>query len=110
MYPHLKAGQCLGFNMTELTNIQKLDIVQTWFDNKEDIAKAMQVLTDFDQTKSNIDNEKIVLLDKYAIACLQGYMTGLKPAESVGPDMQDKIAGGIYSMAAAMFEARKKYL
>ena len=47
------------------------------------------------------------LLDDFAAKGLQGYMLGLKPAQEIGPDMQDRIAEGMYSMAVAMLKARE---
>jgi hypothetical protein len=49
----------------------------------------------------------MTLRDYFAAKCLQGYMVGLKPAQDIGPAMQDKIAGGMYSMADAMLKARE---
>jgi hypothetical protein len=48
------------------------------------------------------------LLDDFAAKGLQGYMLGLKPAQEIGPDMQDRIAEGMYSMAVAMLKAREQ--
>ena len=47
------------------------------------------------------------LLDDFAAKGLQGYMLGLKTAQEIGPDMQDRIAEGMYSMADAMLKARE---
>ena len=47
------------------------------------------------------------LRDYFAAKALQGYMVGLKPAQDIGPDMQDRIAKGMYSMADAMLKARE---
>jgi hypothetical protein len=49
----------------------------------------------------------MTLRDYFAAKALQGYMVGLKPAQDIGPDMQDRIAGGMYSMADAMLKARE---
>ena len=56
----------------------------------------------------DIDLDEMIrksLRNDFAKACLQGYMVGLKPAQDIGPDMQDKIAGGLFSMAQAMLKA-----
>jgi hypothetical protein len=54
------------------------------------------------------DYEKgMTLRDYFAAKALQGYMVGLKPAQDIGPDMQDRIAEGMYSMADAMLKARE---
>ena len=50
--------------------------------------------------------EGMTLRDYFAAKALQGYMVGLKPAQDIGPDMQDRIADGMYSMADAMLRAR----
>jgi hypothetical protein len=47
------------------------------------------------------------LLNDFAAKALQGYMVGLKPAQDIGPDMQDRIAEGMYSMADAMLKVRE---
>jgi hypothetical protein len=49
----------------------------------------------------------MTLRDYFAAKALQGYMVGLKPAQDIGPDMQDRIAEGMYSMADAMLKARQ---
>jgi hypothetical protein len=49
----------------------------------------------------------MTLRDYFAAKALQGYMVGLKPAQDIGPDMQDRIAEGMYSMADAMLKARE---
>lgn len=48
----------------------------------------------------------MTLRDYFAAKALQGFMVGLKPAQDIGPDMQDRIALGMYSMADAMLKAR----
>ena len=56
----------------------------------------------------DIDLDEMIrksLRNDFAKVCLQGYMVGLKPAQDIGPDMQDKIAGGLFSMAHAMLKA-----
>jgi hypothetical protein len=52
------------------------------------------------------EHEGMTLRDYFAAKALQGYMVGLKPAQDIGPDMQDRIAEGMYSMADAMLKAR----
>ena len=49
----------------------------------------------------------MTLRDYFAAKALQGFMVGLKPAQDIGPDMQDRIALGMYSMADAMLKARE---
>jgi hypothetical protein len=49
----------------------------------------------------------MTLRDYFAAKALQGYMVGLKPAQDIGPGMQDRIAEGMYSMADAMLKARE---
>jgi hypothetical protein len=49
----------------------------------------------------------MTLRDYFAAKAMQGYMVGLKPAQDIGPDMQDRIAEGMYSMADAMLKARE---
>ena len=49
----------------------------------------------------------MTLRDYFAAKALQGYMVGLKPAQDIGPVMQDRIAEGMYSMADAMLKARE---
>jgi len=49
----------------------------------------------------------MTLRDFFAAKCLHGYMVGLKPAQGIGPDMQDRIADGMFSMADAMLKARQ---
>jgi hypothetical protein len=49
----------------------------------------------------------MTLRDYFAAKALQGYMVGLKPAQDIGPGMQDRIAQGMYSMADAMLKARE---
>ena len=51
--------------------------------------------------------EGMTLRDYFAAKALQGFMVGLKPAQDIGPDMQDRIALGMYSMADAMLKARE---
>jgi hypothetical protein len=51
--------------------------------------------------------DELDLRDYFAAKALQGYMVGLKPAQDIGPDMQDRIAEGMYSMADAMLKARE---
>lgn len=51
-------------------------------------------------------NDGMTLRDYFAAKALQGYMAGKKPAQEMHPDMQDRIAGGMYSMADAMLKAR----
>ena len=51
-------------------------------------------------------HEGMTLRDYFAAKALQGFMVGLKPAQDIGPDMQDRIALGMYSMADAMLKAR----
>jgi hypothetical protein len=53
------------------------------------------------------DKTGMTLKDYFAAKALQGYMVGLKPAQDIGPDMQDRIAEGMYSMADAMLKVRK---
>jgi hypothetical protein len=57
-----------------------------------------------------IDNQVLddgmTLRDYFAAKALQGFMVGLKPAQDIGPEMQDRIALGMYSMADAMLKAR----
>ena len=48
----------------------------------------------------------MTLRDYFAAKALQGFMVGLKPAQDIGPEMQDRIALGMYSMADAMLKAR----
>jgi hypothetical protein len=55
----------------------------------------------------NLQNDGMTLRDYFAAKALQGYMVGLKPAQDIGPDMQDRIAEGMYSMADAMLKARE---
>ena len=50
----------------------------------------------------------MTLRDYFAAKAMQGYMVGLKPAQDIGPDMQDRIAEGMYSMADAMLKAREE--
>lgn len=52
----------------------------------------------------------MTLRDYFAAACLQGYIAGFAHTQKNGinPDMQDAIAGGMYSMADAMLKARMK--
>lgn len=45
--------------------------------------------------------------DYFAAKALQGFMVGLKLAQDIGPEMQDRIALGMYSMADAMLKARE---
>ena len=52
--------------------------------------------------------EGMTLRDYFAAKAMQGYMVGLKPAQDIGPDMQDRIAEGMYSMADAMLKAREE--
>jgi hypothetical protein len=49
----------------------------------------------------------MTLRDYFAAKALQGYMVGIKPAQDIGPGMQDRIAEGMYSMADAMLKARE---
>ena len=49
----------------------------------------------------------MTLRDYFAAKALQGFMVGLKPAQDIGPEMQDRIALGMYSMADAMLKARE---
>ena len=49
----------------------------------------------------------MTMRDYFAAKALQGYMVGLKPAQDIGPGMQDRIAEGMYSMADAMLAARE---
>jgi hypothetical protein len=53
------------------------------------------------------DKTGMTLRDYFAAKAMQGYMVGLKPAQDIGPDMQDRIAEGMYSMADAMLKARE---
>lgn len=49
------------------------------------------------------------LRDWLAGMALQGFLSGFQTRGfSITPDMQDKIAGGMYSMADAMLSARKE--
>ncbi len=54
-----------------------------------------------------VAHEGMTLRDYFAAKAMQGYMVGLKPAQDIGPDMQDRIAEGMYSMADAMLKARE---
>jgi len=54
-----------------------------------------------------IDQNGMTLRDYFAAKALQGFMVGLKPAQDIGPEMQDRIALGMYSMADAMLKARE---
>ena len=49
----------------------------------------------------------MTMRDYFAAKALQGFMVGLKSAQDIGPDMQDRIALGMYSMADAMLKARE---
>jgi hypothetical protein len=58
----------------------------------------------FDMTEGE---HGMTLRDYFAAKALQGYMVGIKPAQDIGPGMQDRIAEGMYSMADAMLKARE---
>ena len=47
----LKA-ELAAMRIERLTDYQKLDIVTNWFASDDDITRAMQVLTDFEQTSN----------------------------------------------------------
>jgi hypothetical protein len=57
--------------------------------------------------ESTSAEEGMTLRDYFAAKALQGFMVGLKPAQDIDPDMQDRIALGMYSMADAMLKARQ---
>ena len=59
------------------------------------------------ETSTAFQNPGMTLRDYFAAKAMQGYMVGLKPAQDIGPDMQDRIAEGLYSMADAMLKARE---
>lgn len=66
----------------------------------ESAAEQMQVAT----AQPPMD-----LRDYFAAKALQGFLAGFKTnGLHITPDMQDQIAGGMYSMADAMLEARAK--
>ncbi len=49
----------------------------------------------------------MTLRDHFAGKALEGFMAGFQTRGfSISPDMQDQIAGGMYSMADAMLKAR----
>lgn len=58
--------------------------------------------------ENRILHDGMTLRDYFAAKAMQGYMVGLKPAQDIGPDMQDRIAEGMYSMADAMLKAREE--
>lgn len=58
--------------------------------------------------ESYVSAEGMTLRDYFAAKALQGFMVGLKPAQDIGPEMQDRIALGMYSMADAMLKARQE--